>query len=357
MRVQPGMDRADKIAAQFDSFFNRSKSATSFRDIYTDVTGDHRCSGLFRNCDRARLREAVGGRFAEAIGQGTFASILGDAVNRALIREYNAAAERGMWRAFCEVVNVTNFRAQKRGRLGGYGSLPEVSENGAYAALTTPTDEQASYSVSKRGGTETISLEAIANDDVGLIRRIPVALANAAHRTLFAYVTDFLKNNGAIYDTKTLFHADHNNIGTAALDAESFAAARLAIRKQTEKDSAAVLGLSLRHMFIPPELEETAFNLFQRNTSNEPTFIESVNPLIHVVPHWTDANNWFATADAMQAPVMELGFYGGEEPQIFVADSPTAGSMFNNDQLVMKIRHIYAGAVVDYRPAYGAIVA
>ncbi len=71
MHVQAGADRSDKVRIQLDNFFNRSKPTGSFRDIYTDITGDHRCSGLLRDCDRARLREAVGGRFAEAINQGT----------------------------------------------------------------------------------------------------------------------------------------------------------------------------------------------------------------------------------------------------------------------------------------------
>jgi hypothetical protein len=357
MHVQAGLDRADKIRIQLDNLFNRNKPTGSFREAYIEITGDHRCSGLLRNCDRSRLREAAGGRLFEAVNQGTFASILADAVNRALVREYSEANERGNWRAFCEVTNVRDFRAQKRGRLGGYGNLPAVAENGAYGALTTPTDEEATYAVTKRGGTETISLEAVANDDVGLIRRIPLKLATAAHRTLFAYVTDFIKNNPTIYDTKALFHADHNNIGSAALDAASFAAARLAMRKQTEKDSATVLGLALKHMLVPPDLEETAFNLFQRTETNDPTFIQAVNPTIHVVPHWTDANNWFATADTAQVPLIEMGFFGGEEPQVFIADNPAAGSLFSNDQLVMKIRHIYNGAVLDHRGFYGAIVA
>lgn len=357
MHVQPGLDRADKVSARLEAFFNRGKPAGSFRDIYVDITGDHRCTGLFRNCDRARLREAAGGRFFEAINQNTFSYILGDAVNRALVREYSAANERANWRAFCEVVEVRNFRAQRRGRLGGYGTLPTVAENGPYAALTTPSDEEVTYTVAKRGGTETLSLEAIANDDIGLIRRIPVSLANAAHRTLYAYVTDFFKNNPTIYDTKALFHADHGNLGTAALSPESFAAARLAMRKQTDPDSGATLGLSLKNLLVPPDLEETAFNLFQRSATNEPTFIEAVNPRIHVVSHWTDVNNWFACADSAQTPLIEMGFYGGEEPQVIVASDATAGSLFSNDQMVMKIRHIYNGAVLDYRGFYGAIVA
>jgi hypothetical protein len=35
---------------------------------------------------------------------------------------------------------------------------------------------------------------------------------------------------------------------------------------------------------------------------------------------------------------------------------PNVGSMFNNDQLTYKIRHIYGGAVLDFRGWFGGIV-
>ena len=42
---------------------------------------------------------------------------------------------------------------------------------------------------------------------------------------------------------------------------------------------------------------------------------------------------------------------------IFVQDSPTVGSLFSNDQVTYKIRHIYSGAVMDFRGFYKAVVA
>lgn len=349
--------RADKVRKQLDDFFNRAKPAGSFRDIYSDITGDHRCTGLMKDVDFTRLRESAGMNFREAVSSSTFASILGEAVNRAMIREYAQLTEFADWRTFCEVVEVRNFRQQRRGRLGGYGTLPTVGENAAYGALSTPTDEEAAYTITKRGGVETLSLEAIANDDVGLLRRIPLGLAMAAKRTLYEYVMGFFENNPVIYDSKSLFHADHANLGVAALSSASFAAARLAMRQQVEKDSSKPLGLQLKHLIVPAELEEAAFNLFQRDTNVDANFVQAVAPTVHVVSHWSDANNWYATADVAQVPLIEMGFYGGEEPQVFVADDPQGGSMFSNDQLKMKIRHIYAGAVLDHRGFYGAIVA
>lgn len=357
-RVEAGQDRSEKVREQLDAFFDRNQPARSFREAYIDITGDRQVSGLMANCDRRRLAEALGGsRFAEAVSSTTFGEILGDSVTRAMIREYRALEAYGDWRWLCDVVPVTDFRTQRRTRMGGYGNLPAVAENGDYDPLTTPGDEEATYAATKRGGTETISLEAIANDDVGAIRRIPLALAVAAGRTLYEFVYNFLATNPTIYDGVALFHATHNNLGTAALDATSFAAARLAMKRQAELSSSKRLGITLRHLVIPADLEEAAFDLFVRDTNNDETFVQSRKPTVHVVDYWTDANNWYATADNSQVPLLELGFYGGEEPQLFVQDNPTQGSLFSNDQIKYKIRHIYGGAVRDFRGFYGAVVA
>lgn len=358
LRVEAGQDRSDKVAAQLDEFFDPSKRARSFREAYIDITGDRGVTGLVQNCDLSRMREAVAGsRFAEAVSASTFADVLGDSITRAMIREYAALESYSDWRWLVDVVPLQDFRTQERTRIGGYGNLPAVAENGNYTALTSPGDEKATYAATKRGGTETISLETIANDDVGLLRRIPLSLASAAGRTLYEFVYDFLATNAVIYDGVALFHATHANLGTAALDATSFAAARLAMKKQAELSSAKRLGITLRHLVIPSDLEEAAYNLFVRASNQDETFVQSRKPTVHVVDYWTDANNWFASADNRSVPLIELGFYGGEDPALFVQDNPTQGSLFSNDQIKYKIRHIYSGAVRDYRGFYGAVVA
>lgn len=357
--VEAGEDRADKVTNMLDEFFDRSKPAHSFREAYIDITGDRNVTGRLSDCDMRRLREAVGEqRFAEAISSTTFSDILGDSITRAMVRDYNGAEDWKDWQWLCDVVPVSDFRAQERVRMGGYGNLPTVAENGPYTALSSPGDEAASYAATKRGGTETISLETIANDDVGVIRRVPQKLGVAAARTLYEFVYDFLRTNAAIYDTVALAHATHGNLGSAALADASFAAARLAIKAQTELTSGKLLGLTLRHLAIPSALEETAYDMFVRGSNLDETFVQSRKPTVHVVDYWTDANDWCATADKSATPLIEVGFYGGrQDPELFVQDQPTQGSLFTNDQIKYKIRHIYGGAVIDYRGFYKAVVA
>jgi hypothetical protein len=52
---------------------------------------------------------------------------------------------------------------------------------------------------------------------------------------------------------------------------------------------------------------------------------------------------------------LEVGFLDGQEsPELYVADSPTSGSLFTNDVITYKIKHIYGGAVIDFRAFDGS---
>jgi hypothetical protein len=54
---------------------------------------------------------------------------------------------------------------------------------------------------------------------------------------------------------------------------------------------------------------------------------------------------------------IELGLLGGrEEPELLLQEQPTTGAVFTNDQISWKVRHVFGGAWLDYRGAYGAIV-
>lgn len=358
--AQAGQDRSEKIVQMLDDFFDPSKPAISFRECYVEITGDKGVTGLMQHVDKARLREAVGDvNFREAINSSTFANdILGDSITRALLRDYAVEDMWSDWRWLADVVPVTDFRTQERTRMGGYGDLPVVAQDDPYNALTSPTGDVATYALSKRGGTEQLNIEAIANDDVGVISRIPLKLAQSAKRTLYKFLFDFLRTNPIIYDATALYTVGHGNLGTAALAPASFSAARVAMSKQAEKDSGAQLGLVLRHLAVSSDLLETAFDMFVRNTNNDETFVQSRKPIVHEVPYWTDANDWVATADKREAPLLEVGFYNGqEEPELFVQDQLNQGSLFSNDQIRYKIRHIYSAVIPDYRPHYKSLVA
>ena len=341
-------DRLETVSERLDAFFDEGhkdhRQALSFKEAYVDLTGDAKVSGRIEN-------------FTEALTSTSFSNVLGDAITRRLVKEYNNKTQLDAWRKFASIVPVSDFREQKGVRMGGYGDLAAVSEAAAYADVTSPTDDVAKYSASKRGGLEKITLEMIKNDDVGAIRQIPVKLARAAKRTLSKFAFNLIVSNPTLGDSKTLFHADHGNLGSDALSAASFTARRLAMMKQKEAGSNEVLSIPPAYLLVPPELEETAYNLFVRNTNNDPQYVQTVKP--EIIPIWyaTDADDWYLAADPADITGIEIGFLdGNEEPELFVQDNPTSGSVFTNDQITYKIRHIYGGAVIDYRAFQGSVV-
>lgn len=347
--VRLTVDSLDKAGTYLDDFF--AGKVHSFKAAYQDITGDMRITGELRDARRLQA----------AISSTTFDQILGDSLTRRMVAEYNLAALDD-WKKVCTIVPLSDFRQQRRPRMGGYGNLPAVAQSGAYTALTSPADEEATYSPTKRGGTESITLEAIRNDDVGGIRRIPVKLGRAAARTLYVFVFDFFATNPTLYDSVAFFHATHANLGTAALSKATLQAGRLQIMKQTEAGSAEVLGIPPRFLLLPPDLEDTGYELTAVPSAGlfTPTAPDAVRRQTYeaiVVKTWSDVNNWYLTCDPADIPGIEIGFLDGkEEPELFVQDMPNVGSMFSNDQLTYKLRHIYGGVVTDFRGSQGNVV-
>jgi len=328
------------------------KSNDSFKGLYVDLTGDRGMSG--------HLQE--GGRLTESMTTTTFAEVLGDSITRRMLEVY-ALPDLGSWREIANVVPLNDFRTQRRIRMGGYGNLPAVAQGNPYTALTTPGDEEATYTISKRGGTEDITMETVANDDLGALRAIPTRLGRAAAQTLYEFVWDFLATNATIYDSTALAASGHSNYTTSALSASTLITARTAMKKQTDMSNSKRLGIKPKYLVVPVDLEQTAYELTQTDrevasANNTVNFIRtfSLQPL--VVDYWTDATNWWLVADKSLVPTIEIGFFNGrEEPELFLQDMPNVGSVFSNDTLTYKVRHIYGGAVVDFRGFYGAIVA
>jgi hypothetical protein len=386
-----GIEEADKAKAALDGFFlgeaveldgEKISPYRSFKRAYIELTGDGLEDGLVtgqlpkRPIGRLGMSEAHGGRFdlrlseadadgelvlAEAVSSTTFDQALGDSITRKMVRDYRLSNLR-IWEPLADIVPLSDFRTNRRVRLGGYANLPTVAQAANYVALTSPGDEEATYVPAKRGGLETITLEAIMNDDVAVIRRLPVKMARAAAQTLHEFVLDILAANPTIYDAVALFHASHNNLGATALSLATLAAARLRMVKQAEAGSSKRLGITPSYLWIPPELDQLAYELTNSDrkpgtADNDANYVRDLNLTPVEVPYWTDTNNWFVTASKDQVPLIELGFVGGEEPELFTQDMPNVGSMFNSDQLTYKIRHIYGGAVTDFRGFDGSVVA
>jgi len=309
--------------------------------------------GTFMPGATDNLREAI-----------SWSYVFGTSMNRALAREYQVPAFDDWRKIVSAISSLENLKQQEIVRYGYYGTLPIVSAGGTYQEATSPSDVRAYYSPSKRGVTEEWTWEDVINDDLRALQRIPGRLALAAKATIYKFVFDFLNDNATCtFDDTALFHADHSNIGSTALSTTTLTAAKVAMRSQSASGASAIpLGLKPKWLVVPNELEATAVQL--RDSDNEVVTAKTAtvaNPHrgtfdIIVVDYWTDSNNWYCVADPALVPTIEVGFLGGrEEPELFT-QAPNTGSSFTADKVVIKIRHVFGGAIVDYRGFYGAIV-
>lgn len=174
-------------------------------------------------------------------------------------------------------------------------------------------------------------------------------------------------------DGAALFHSSHNNLGSAALSWSAYVAARTAMRKQTELNTGERLGAltAPRYLLVPPDLEIAALQII--GSEGEPGNSDNdVNPLsagdthdarlaaarsrIIVVDLWPDTNDWAAVADPRLYPSIGIGFRYGRAPEVFSVASPTAGLMFSNDTMPIKVRYFFAVGAMDYRGLYKANV-
>ena len=342
---------------------------TSIKEAFLDITGERMQPGILFGAgatDFAHrvIRESwapsmVPGRATEALTTGSWGEILGDSIRRRLLDVYSIGRFAD-WRKVVSIVPLADFRTNRRVRMAGYGDLPTVNESAPYQLLTSPSDEEATYSPAKKGGIESITYETVMNDDLGAVARIPEALGRSAASTLYRYVfISLLTGNPTIYDSVALFHASHSNTTAVALGDTGLGTLRQKMRDQAEYGvDTRPIGLVPDILIVPNELEALAWQLTNAErqvpssvgASDIPNFHQNKYQVI-VVDELSDANDWFAMASPAQAPGIELGFLNGAvNPELFVDDDPRTGSMFSSDKVTWKIRHIYGGAVVDYRP-------
>ena len=145
-----------------------------------------------------------------------FGQILIDVAHKSLLKGWETAAEN--FDQFTSRGTLTDFREAKRVGLGDFGYLPQVGEGEEYT-YGTIGDEGASVALATYGQLFTITRQAILNDDMHLLTKIPEKIGRAARATIAKLVFALLTGNAKAQDGKALFDASHKNtITNAVLD-------------------------------------------------------------------------------------------------------------------------------------------
>lgn len=374
LRVETGADSTDKLGDAIEGMLagkdlNKIPRFKSIHEAYSKTDGVSPFSSNFKDklWDSVVSTVRASSSIKEAVATSGFTEILGDRLRKRMIAEYSEAGLQD-WRKICTIGNPKDFYTNRVVKMGGYGTnMAAVAEAGAYAALTSPTDEEATYAVSKRGGIESISMESIKNDNLGALQLIPKRLGRGCANTLYQFVFEFINpaTNAAVYDAVALYNAAHgSNLRTAALSYSEFNNIFVVMGDMAGYNEANFfIDNKPKILAVPNELWLTATEIAKSNVAFSGARTETIQNSysqfdleVIRVPYWTDNNNFVTMADPAKTAGLEIGFLDGKEEPELLQEAANSGSDFTNDQVRYKARHIYGGCVVDWRAFVGSVV-
>lgn len=307
---------------------------------------------------------------ASAITQSTsdFPVLLEEVINKTLRGAY--ATQPDTWRRFCASGSVSDFKVNRRYRLGSFANLTAVNENGEFKNMAIPDGEKSTIQADTKGNIINLTRKMIINDDLGAFVGLAAGLGRAAKRTVEADVYALIaQNSGAgptMSDTGILFNSTAittpgghaNRAAYAAPTVALLDAARVAMKKQKDPSQNDFLDLSPAIAVVPSGLA-AAFKILNGSVydpgteSGKPS--TKPNAVAGIVQDIVDSpritwNAWYLFADPSIAPVIEVAFLNGnQEP--FTEQMPG----FRVDGVEWKVRLDYGVAEVDYRGGYASV--
>lgn len=305
--------------------------------------------------DRARamleMRVASVGEFSVRAGgmhsTADFPNVLANVANKTLRAGYQAAPQT--FRPLVRVVTLPDFKLVSRVQLGEAPQLEKVNEHGEFKRGKMG-DAAETYALSTYGKVVAITRQVLINDDLDAFTRIPRAFGVAAANLESDLVWGQITVNPLMGDGKTLFHADHGNIGTAgAISAATVGKAREAMRKQTGVDKKTLLNVVPVYILVPTALETAAEQflspIYPAQTADvvTPTMkkLQAISePRLDAI----SASNWYVAGSPDQIDIVELAYLEGQQGLF------TETRMgFDVDGMEVKVRQDVAAKAIDHR--------
>jgi len=297
--------------------------------------------------------QIVGAAFTQTTSD--FPTLLENAMHKVLQNAY--ATQADTWTRFCAKGSVSDFREHNRYRLGSFGNLDGLSEAGEFKNKNIPDGEKSKISATTKGNVINLTRQSIIDDDMGVFVNFAANLGRAARRTIEADVYALLALNGglgpALLDGKTLFHADHGNIGAGAgMSVAAIEADRVLMGKQMDIGKNDFLDLRPEVLLTALALGGTARVIndaqYDPDTANKLQRPNMVRGLFNDIVDSPRLNGTrrYMFANPLQAPVIEVAFLNGEENPFLESENG-----FTVDGVRWKVRMDYGVAAVDYRGA------
>jgi hypothetical protein len=250
---------------------------------------------------------------------------------------------------------ATDFKPMYPTQIGNFPALKPVME-GAEFSYGSIAEGRESYQLATYGRIVPLTRQAIINDD---LRAFDRALGTAGQRAAdleSSIVYNVLLANANLADGVALFHANHGNVGTAAVIAEtslSEAWENMTQQKDLGDGSDAdkeYIDARPRYIVVPPgQRTIEARKMIAATTPAKAADVNAFTGSLQIVeePRLFKAGGpqpWYLAADPNLVDTVEYAHLEGQtEPFI----DQRAG--FEVDGVEIKVRHDFAAKALDYR--------
>ena len=283
-----------------------------------------------------------------------FPAILENVVTKTLRAGYDTTDRT--FQPFCRRATLPDFKQISRVQLSGAPNLLRVLEGAEYE-FGSIGDGSEKYAVQKYGRKVAITWEAIVNDDLDALTRIPQAFGASAAALESDIVYAILTGNPNMSDTVALFHATHGNLGTATALAKAIdATATLDPIAEAREKMLLQKGLEGRYitvrpqyLIVPPRLEKTALQLTGTNfqparAADTNVFGSSLTPISEPRLQDASATAYYLAASPTSIDTIEYAYLQGEEA-VFTETK----NGFDVDGIEVKCRHVFGAKAIDWR--------
>ncbi|WP_077886071.1 ClpP-like prohead protease/major capsid protein fusion protein [Escherichia coli] len=287
--------------------------------------------------------EMIGMAFTHS--SSDFGNILMDVAHKSALAGWDEAEETfDVWTRKGE---LTDFKTANRVGLDSFPALREVRPGAEYKYVTLG-DSGATIALATYGELFSIDRQAIINDDLSMLTRIPHAMGTAAKATIGDLVYALLSSNPKFGD-KPLFHTDHGNFIDSPLSAAALATGRSMMKKQ--KNGKRHLNIRPAFLLVSTANESLADQIINSTSvpgaDNNSGISNPVRGMAQIVadPRIDDAGekNWYLAA-AQGRDTIEVAYLDGNDAPVIES---TSG--FTVDGVTMKVRIDAGVSPMDYR--------
>lgn len=250
-----------------------------------------------------------------------FTSILDNTVKKSMATAYKAAEPT--YDKWCGKGSNSDFKEAAHYQLSEGGDLIQLSQSGEIK-FDEMTDNKVTKKVLTYARGFGFTRQALINDDLSVLTKVPAAYVRAAMRGRNKLVYKLLGSNAAIYDGKALFHADHKNKGTAgALSTQTLSELIKLMRKQKNIRGKETLNIKPEFLIVPAALEATAAQLLvstadpaANNSGVANIYRNSMNLIVDAELDDYSETQYYVAANPADIDTIEVTYLNGNEQPI-----------------------------------------